>query len=394
MIDHHQFQLLQEQWSQEFQLSGEAGALRWLTGLYYFTERGDNNDFVPLAGGLFQVYGPNELKNTSYAAFGQGTFNFTDPWSVTVGVRFTREEKEFTGGQRDLNALNFQLGTPLTNFPVPSDPTILYPPGLNTQEFDDSSIRVGTEYAFTDDIFAYVSYAEGFKAGGWDTRLTGPELAPLEFEPETASTIEVGLKSEWFDQTLRLNLAYFMTDYENLQLVIQRGISPLTANAGQSEISGVEAEFAWAPTDDWLISGGYGWIDAEYTELDARANQVGIFLTNRFNNTPENEFYLAVDFDQQLSGGGRIAWHADYSWRDETFNDAVNTPQLQQDAYGLLGLSARYFTAGDKWYVGLGVTNATDEEYIYSGFNQPGVGFIYEVLGRPREAYVTLGANF
>jgi len=396
VIDHHAFELDQDQVTQELQLNGATDSIDWLAGLYYFREEGVNHDYVPLGGGLFQVYGLNFIENTSYAAFGQLTWNLTDRFSVTAGVRFTEEEKEFDGRQRDLNDLNAQLGVPPEAFPDPNGPdgtTRLFPLGVQEADFSDTAVRVGFEYRLSDSVFSYISYAEGFKGGGWDTRLTGPELVAPDFAPEEAETIEIGLKSQFFDDRLRLNAAIFDTDYSNLQLIIQRGISPLTANAGESEISGAEIDVSWLPTDALEITGSYGYIDARYTELDARANEVGIFLDNEFNNTPENQFAVAVDYRQDLSGGNQLRWHADYTWRDDHFNDAVNTPQLEQEAFGLLNAALRYESAED-WFAGAGVHNATDEEYIMSGFQQPGVGFIYQTLGRPRECFFELGMSF
>lgn len=394
IIDHHGFELNQEQISQEFQLIYSSEKFKWVAGLYYFNEEGENNDYVPLAGGLFQVDGPNDIENTSYAAFGQLTYNISEPWSVTLGVRATREEKEFTGGQTDRNDLSAKFGVPLAAFPDPTDTTRLFPLGEQEQDFDDTSIRVGTEYRFSESLFAYFSFSQGFKAGGWDTRLTGPELVAPDFEEENVESYEIGLKSDWFDNTLRVNVAAFRTDYENLQLVIQRGISPLTANAGESEIDGVEVDFQWLATDKLQVTGSLGWIDAEYTKLDSRANDVGIFLDNEFNNTPEKVASIALDYNQPLASGASLALHLDYAWKDDHFNDAVNTPELAEDAFGLTNVSIRYNSPDERWYATLGVQNLTDEDYVMSGFNQPGVGYIIKTIGRPREWWLTLGMDF
>jgi iron complex outermembrane receptor protein len=339
VIDHHGFVMEQTQFTQELQLSGRHDRLDWTGGLYFFREDGGIHDLVPLGAGLLQVDGPNTLENVSAAVFGQLTFRILDAWSVTLGARYTEEDKEFNGRQHDRNALAYNLGLPLELHPDPSDPTLYFPPGRLEQDFSNTSIRAGTEYSFTDDVFVYASYAEGFKSGGWDTRLTAPVLEVPGFRPEEAETYEVGLKSEWLENTLRVNAAAFRTDYTDLQLIIQQGISPLTRNAGKSEIEGFELELQWAPIDGLLLAGSYGWIDAKYTELDAAANASGIFLDNSFNNTPENTYSLTADYAQHLGDGGRLAWHAGYAWKDDVYNDATNTPLLLQDAYGLLSAS-------------------------------------------------------
>ncbi len=393
-IDHHGFVMDQRQFTQELQLTARTDRLDGLLGLYYFRESGGIHDYVPLGAGLLQVDGPNTLENRSAAIFGQGTWRITSPWSVTLGVRYTKEDKTFRGGQHDRNALPVKMGAPLSIFPDPSDPTLYFPPGELEQDYSNVSWRAGTEFRFTSDVFAYLSYSEGFKAGGWDTRLTSPVLEVPGFRPETAQVYEAGLKAEWLARTLRTNLAVYRTDYRDLQLIIQKGISPLTANAGESRIQGVEAEIQWLPVPELLLNLTYGLIDAEYTELDPAANSSGIFLANRFANTPRSSVSAAADYTLELGDRGSLAWHADYSWRSEVYNDAVNTPLLRQDAFGLLAASLTWTHVDGKWSLGVGGNNLTDEEHMVTGFNQPGVGYTIAAWGAPREWWSRLQYRF
>jgi iron complex outermembrane receptor protein len=128
--------------------------------------------------------------------------------------------------------------------------------------------------------------------------------------------------------------------------------------------------------------------------LDASAIASGIFLSNKFNNTPENTFSLTADYRQKLNDGRTAAWHLGYSWKDDAFNDATNTPLLFQEAYGLLSASLMFTSADSKWSLGVGGENLTDEEYIVSGFNQPGVGYTIATQARPREWWGRLQYNF
>src|SRR5690606_30759964 len=135
---------------------------------------------------------------------------------------------------------------------------------------------------FTDEIMGYFSYAEGFKSGGWTTRLSQPHLQieplppgtflfqnniGLDMDEEKATSYELGLKTQLFDRTLQLNLAGFFTDYEGIQITKQDGASPVFDNAGDGEILGFEAEALWPPTDNLSIDGSLGWLDAEYTRI-------------------------------------------------------------------------------------------------------------------------------
>jgi iron complex outermembrane receptor protein len=394
ILDHHGFVMHQQQASQELQLAAQTKRLDGLLGLYYFRESGGIHDLVPLGGGLLQVDGPNTLVNRSVAAFGQATWHVTEPWSVTLGLRYTKEEKSFFGGQRDRNSLPIKLGAPPSIFPDPTDLTLYFPPGELNQDYSNTSIRAGMEYRFSDDLFGYVSYSEGFKAGGWDTRLTSPVLEVPGFDPETAEVIEVGLKGEWLGRTLRTNVAAFRTDYRDLQLIIQKGISPLTTNAGQSRIDGFEGELQWLPVPELLLGLTYGWIDARYTKLDPASNASGIFLDNSFNNTPENSFSLTAEFTQALPAGSTLVWHLDYAWKDDIFNDAVNTPELFQPSYGLFDASLTWTNADGRWSVAVGGDNLTDESYRMSGFNQPGVGYTLATWGAPRQWWSRIQLHF
>ena len=117
-------------------------------------------------------------------------------------------------------------------------------------------------------------------------------------------------------------------------------------------------------------------------------------VDNEFQNTPENSFNLALDYDINLNNGATVLLHANYNWKDDHFNDAENTPLLFQESFGLLGLSATYIAPGEKWSITGGVSNATDEIFLYSGFSQPGVGFVEGTFDRGRQWYLNAKYNF
>ena len=386
-INDTSFEMDQEQFSQEFQLTGTGDKLNWLLGLYYFHEEGTLIDYPVFGGGIVQIFGPNDLENDAYAAFGHANYQLTDNLGVTAGIRYTKEDKQFEGRQRDLNSFASALGLPPQAFPDPSDLTLYFPGGVNERSFDNTSIKLGLEYRLSDDILTYISYAEGFKSGGWTTRATLPILTAPQFDEETAETIELGWKSELLDRSLRLNAAVFFTDYEDLQITVQRGLSPFFENAAQSEIKGAEVDFQWLATDNLSISGSLGYIDAEYTELEEGTLLQPDFV---FSNTPELTGTLTVDYDMPIKSGATWNIRADYAYRDEQANDAENTPELFSESVGIVNAALTYQSASEKWEVALGVTNLTDERYLVSGFRQPGAGVIDGNYSRPREWYLTL----
>jgi iron complex outermembrane receptor protein len=388
----------QDQFTQELQFTGSLveDRLKWLLGLYYFQEEGTLTDFVPFLAGLVQVLGPNFFDNKATGAFTQLDFALTEKIGLTAGVRYTDEDKEFEGRQRDLNMLPVKTGFPLNLFPDPNDLTRLYPLGVNQRNFTDTSLRLGAQYRFTDEILTYVSYSEGFKSGGFTTRLLVPEVAVVngvmvpgpapDFDPETAETVEVGLKSQLFDSRLQLNLAVFDTRYDDIQVTVQRGISPTFENAGDGKITGAELEVQTVLGSNLQLSGSLGYIDARYSRLEPGSQ---VELSDMFVNTPEWATNLSADYAMRL-GAGNLMLHGDWSNKSKVANDAVNNPLFVQSAINLYNASIGFAPTGGAWEVRLGGRNLSDERYIVSGFQNDGIGVSTAVFSRPREWYLTL----
>jgi iron complex outermembrane receptor protein len=408
------FDTHQEQISQEIQIGGTAvdDRLSWLAGLYYFQEDGDLTDFVTFPGGLLQIFGENFFDNDAWAAFTHFNFALTDRWSLTLGARYTDEHKEFEGRQRDLNQLLVKLlVTPPTSppYPDPNDVTRFYPLGVNVKNFTDTSVRAGAEYRFADNVMGYVSYSEGFKSGGWTTRLSFPHITieanppqnpdRLDFDPETATSYEIGVKSELLDRRVMLNTALFTTDYENIQVLVQQGISPVFANAGDGDISGLEVELTGVLTDRFSLTGSLGYLDAEYTRLDpgivplSVLNPETLDLNDKFINTPDLSYSLGGEYRFPLQAGGDLSVRLDYIYKDEIANDIMNNALLVQDEIDLVNLALSYTPAGGNWSLSFGGRNLTDERYIMSGFRNDGGGVTSANYSRPKEWFAAFRFN-
>ena len=387
VLDHTRNQYEHEQFSQEFQFTGTLfnDRLSWLGGLYYFEEEGYDRVQVPLGlevdlaatgtpGTVINLWldEANDVRNISKAVFAQLTYDVTGQLSATFGLRHTKDNKEY-------RPVHVTQGVNPIDLLIDDEEV----------EFSDTSPRLSVDYRWNDNVFTYISFSSGFKSGGFTGRTVDPKAGVRPFDPEEAQTYEIGIKLD-FDR-LRINSAIFSTDYTDLQVINQEGITPITVNAGESEIKGIEIEIQAAPTDNLALVFAYSYLDADYTEIsDPNAT---IDDTFEFANTPENAFNLSVDYTIDLVSGAEMALRADYTWKDDHFNDAENTPLLAQDAFGLLGLSAA-FTAVEHWKFIMGIKNATDEIYLYSGFSQPGVGFIEGSYSRGREYYFTTQYRF
>jgi iron complex outermembrane receptor protein len=397
------FQMHQEQFSEELQLSGKAftNRLDYVLGAYYFEERGNLHDYVPFGGGLLQVDGNNTFDTDAWAVFTHLNYRLSDLFSVTVGGRYTKETKRFEGFQRDPNGFLYKLvlGKQLVDiteadrialgFPDPNDPLRFYPPGENEKSFSNFSPRVGFEVHPTQDVMIYASYSQGYKTGGWTTRLSAPESTAPDFAEEKADSYELGMKSEMLDHHLRANLAGFYTLYKGIQLTQTNGISPTTRNAGDATIYGVEGEMQAVVSDAFLLSGSVGYVHDEYTR-----KLPGTTAGDRLPKTPRLKLNLSPRYTVHVGNDASIVTNVDYTYTSSLFNNTENTPELERDAVSMLNASLTYQAHSDAWSLTAGGTNLLNERYLTTGQFQPGGGIIYGTYSRPVEWYFKLGLKF
>jgi iron complex outermembrane receptor protein len=194
----------------------------------------------------------------------------------------------------------------------------------------------------------------------------------------------VGIKADLLNDTLRVNAAAFWNNYDDIQIVLQAGISPLNANAGDARIRGIELEAEYYPLENLSFVGSFGYTDAEYRSIsDLVAPQVTI--DDDLQNTPEFNFSAATNYVQPLQGYGSLGFNLNYSWTSETANDAQNTPELIQDAVGQLGGQIKYEPEEGNWAISIIGRNITNERIIGAGFNSGGLSFVEASFNRPGE---------
>jgi iron complex outermembrane receptor protein len=406
----------QHQFSQELQLIGDLfdSKLKLVGGLYYFDEGGYIHDFVTFGGGLLQVDGPNTLETRSYAAYVHADYKATDKLGFTVGGRMSEDQKRFTGGQQDLNQFFYKIsgcypynasasliGAPANltcqqalGFPNPDNPNQVYPIGENHQNFTEFTPTLGSQYHFTDAVMGYVSIAKGFKTGGWTTRLTAP-LPPgspaQAFGPETDRTYELGLKSEWFDRQLIVNAATFLSHYDGIQLTYQLSTSPVTQNAGNAEIKGVELEVQSLLNSHFSLSGNIGYLDAKYTEINPLAQAT---TGSSLPKTPRLKFSLSPDVHTNLPSGATLRLGVDYTHTSEMFNDVQNTPLLARPKEDMINASTSMVTPNGRMTFTIGGTNLSDRRFVTTGQPQVAGGVVFGTYNAPREWYATIGLKY
>ncbi|CAN7305914.1 TonB-dependent receptor [Phenylobacterium sp. LjRoot225] len=405
-----------KQFSQEFQLLGETlGArLHYVLGLYYLHEAG--SQAFPVELSLVQFMSGGRIRNDSYAAFGQLTYDLTDQLSITGGLRYSDETRRFNPQGQIIQGYASLTPTPVPGFAnfvtgaFGAAGTPLFPAGWYSRGDTSATPMVSANYKISPDVMAYASFSKGMKGGGFTMRYFPPVIPAAGTDPnnivsyagpEKASSYEVGLKSELFDHKLRFNIAAFYTDYQDIQITYNidpdgpgpiGAFVPVLANAASAHIKGVEIETSAALTSWLRLDGSLGYTDAAYQSFSdqARANYPGLDGF-KIPNTPRwtaNLGGTATLFDDDAKGRAQL--RVDYSFRSAEFKEFSNDPTLYQKSVGLLNASLTYRTPDRRIEASIGATNLTDETYIVSGVSNGGIGYAQAIVSRPREWFVSL----
>ena len=207
-------------------------------------------------------------------------------------------------------------------------------------DIDEFTPMVSLSFDVTDAVMTYFSYSEGFKSGGFTQRVFPPIVAGFTappgtpdidliptYEPEDVKVYELGFKTALLDERLRFNGAIFHTKYEDLQVQVFNSVAPVTQNIGKATIDGLELELQAAPGDGWLVEASLSYLDAEYDRIDTGVTLIGEDFD--FERVPEYTGSLGVSKEFALDDLGFLVVRADWSYRDDTYNDAYNTEILE-----------------------------------------------------------------
>ncbi len=372
--------LTQSQFSQELQVLGatENERLKYVLGLYYFKESGNNInnlDFTPVtfrSGGKFGT--------DSYAAFGQATWTPVDAIDLTVGLRYTKDDKSFLPDQVIL--VDKTGGALLAASPNTPPERVLPYEEVNLSE-DSFTPSFNLAWHAADDVLLYGSYSRGFKTGGFVQRVFPAQAEVPQFGSETADAFELGFKSQLFDRMLTLNGAAFYTKYNDLQVQVFTGIAPVTKNAASAEIKGVELEAKLAPGGGWFLEGSLGYLDPEFTEVDPAASE--ITLNSKFERVSEWTISSSLSKEFDFADGSNLMARLDWSYRSGAYMDALNSAELYQPGYSLFNANLAYTFADADVTVTAAVSNITDEHYLQTGIYGSSFGLYEHMYARPRE---------
>ena len=409
LILHTNYDSKSDQLSEELQAVVSTSRVDGVVGLFYFDEDSFDRLLVPLGNpGTSYDTQRVSMDSKAKAAFTEWTFKATDALSFSAGVRYTEETK-------GLQSTMFNVA-PASRAEPPA-PTALCPfagpPPTQTgclflttnrfeREFSATTTSASVQYRVNPQLMTYLSWSEGFKSGGFNQRYNAapPGNAPISFNPETAESWELGFKMDPAD-TVRMNVALFMTDYDDIQMTYRLGVVPLLFNAGVASIFGGELELEYAPTTEFRVDASLGYLDSQFDKITAPppfgpvTPTATATLKSRLPFTPEWQGHLGLSYDFAMGANWQLTPRADVSYTDAQFFDAGNSREIAQlEAVTLVNASLTLSSEDSKWRFVLSGNNLTDEDYPVAGTSSLTTASGYSEIIYARPLTVALSATF
>lgn len=382
-----------EQFTQEFRLASDtSGDVDWQVGAYYF----DSSFGVTSVDGF---YGATTVyhENTSWALFGQSTYNLSDRWDVTAGVRYTYDEKGFTVGEQNVDGFALVIGAAQIQNYAPVD-----------VDDDEISWELATNYRVTDNYSVFGRLAHGFRAQSIQGRDLAFEGNPSVADSETIDSVEFGAKADLLGNTLRLNGAVFYYNINDIQLSAIGGASQGNAllNADKGTGYGFEIDADWRVTSSLTLGGGFSYNDTELKDANLlvatcgsgactptdRLNAQGRAYVdgNPFPQAPKTILTLNGRYDFPVPTG-EIYIYGDIAFQGKTNLFLYEAKEFTVDDNQEAGLRIGYMNYDGNYEVALFGRNITDEDNVKGAidFNN-NTGFVNE----PRIIGVEFKKNF
>ncbi|TDF35617.1 TonB-dependent receptor [Alteromonadaceae bacterium M269] len=357
--------------SQEFQLNSQGNdKFEWTVGAFFLQDESEGIFFFD------RVFATDPDTNTpqldtpaptsdfnaraivdtdSIAFYGQGTYSLTDDLRLTGGLRWTRDEKEFT------RFVNFAFTQPLS---FSGDPST-----VDEDEFSAVTWRVGLDYDINDKQLIYFTASTGFQSGGFNNNVNSA-VGTAAFDEQEITAYEIGSKNQLLNGNMVLNIAAYLNEFDDLlaQEFVDVGstVVSVSTNAGEATVFGIEAELDWTPTDEILLQARAAFNDSEFGQFlisEPVSGEVINLDGGRVPLTPDVTFSLSGQYVHELENGTitpafTASYSSDYSTNDIDYNFG------EQDDFLKLDVRLTYKSANDDWYVELFGRNITDEEII------------------------------
>ncbi len=310
----------------------------------------------------------------SQALFFEGDYRLTDRWTVTLGGRYTKDEKE------SRQFWNLNTG-----------------PNHPDEEWTEFTPKVGFRYQMNDDAMLYATYSEGYRSGGFNGRVDSQPTARIPYDPETVENYEVGFKSEWWDNRVRFNGALFYMDYQDKQEEIGLPSDGATGqritvfNAASATMQGIELEVQAVLGEGLNLRANLGYLDSEYDDFTFEGpNGITDLSGLDFRRAPE--LTASIDATYAWNIGNGEAWvRGAYRFLGEHFIEQTNRPELENDDQHLVDASVNYAINALRFSV-YG-RNLTDEDGWAHGLNVSGL-WAYAAPRAPRTWGVEVTYDF
>jgi iron complex outermembrane recepter protein len=382
------------QFSQELRLSGEfAKGLKGVVGLFYFENEYQLDQITTLPSGA-RVTPFTDHQVESYAIFGDFDLSLTDRLRLSVGARYSWDDKAFT--------------------------RILAPGAVfsNAVSFSEFTPRVSLDFNLNDDILAYASYARGYRAGGLNGRANSPSAVATTYAPETVDSFEIGLKNSFLDGDLVLNFAAFLSKYDDkqeevLQATPAGSANPqetVTLNAASAEIKGLEVDLRAKLVNGFLLTASLGLLDAEYKNFFIDLNVNGIeeanedASTRQLRRTPDVTFSVAANYELLVSDNSEFDFNLSFrttsSYQTTIIaapgNFGANDPRGLHPATSDLSAAITYTlrtSEKSKLYARIFARNLTDETGLSAALPVAGL-FTFGNGIPPRQYGASVGFEF
>ena len=382
--------------------------IHWAAGASYYDD--DNavvfGDALFLFGGAVAGTFMRDLTNVTEAraVYADISVDLGGGWGLTAGGRYTKDERKVNVEQfLDLNGVpweardqsNFMdrsawlstaaIGQPFDNATLEALGTKTT---IDTNEFTS---RVVLDFQYTDDIMLYASIADSFKGGGWASRVT----AAADFKalkPEFVDNFEMGVKSEWNDGKIRVNLTYFSANYTDLQItaIDQATGAFVYSNKADAKVDGIEGEFLYAISDDLTLFANIATLEGRYTDLKPGAEGIA---EKDLKRTPDFSYRYGILYDLAVSNG-ELSLTAVLNREDDYYSNQNNTPAGFRPAVSKLDLNVTYRPNDGNWRVIGGCSNCSDERNANSTLDFGTLGFVTQFQDMPRLIRISYRYDF
>ena len=389
-----------DSFQQEIRLSG-GDELEWLVGGYFFYEEveregefflGSENLFANLfnMGGAFSTRDVRTIETMSYAAFGQVSYEFAPGLSLTLGGRYSYDDKSM-----DRSAMTVGADDSVNPFSETFDVMV-------EDDFDSFDYAVILDWAPNDNTLLYASYKTGYKSGGFQTDpVLNADAARITFQPESVDSIEAGIKSQWFNNSLIVNAAIFYNDYENLQFLAtvplpNGSFSSLLANVTGADAYGGEVEMQAAIGESIDLFAGYSYLNSTYDDGFSAANGTDL-SGEQTTRAPKHTFFVDISHTIPEFLGGSVTSRVGVKYTSAFPLEATGSrPFNIEEGYTLVDGSINYRPGDGAWTISLWAKNIADKEYRQHNITIPTPGGVVslDTWARPRTYGVDVSFDF